>query len=255
MGPICQNTNPFFNISTTPTCETEIFTKSSPYKCKIHLTINNYPPWTALTKHYGWIYATPTPQTINLNCPKNLQITIDIQNIGILQTKPEFEIKSINLPQPQSKNFIFLDKPITSVNTNVSISSAATYLKIHLKGIKNKIKTLLEIGEKEDIPPSFLNYEIFFSKQLETEKNPIFYINNINFTDYILIVIIIMILPIAVLLLKVSLRLRKLGIKLKQNKTKLKQNESENLKNAKTQLSNATVPLLDNLNFNFNNQL
>ena len=103
MGPICQNTNPFFNISTTPTCETEIFTKSNPYKCKIHLSINNYPPWTALTKHYGWIYATPTPQTINSNCPEKLRITIDIQNIGILQTKPECEIKSINLPQTQRK--------------------------------------------------------------------------------------------------------------------------------------------------------
>ena len=87
MGPICQNTNPFFNISKTPTYETEISTKSNPYKYKIHLIINNYPPWTTLTKHYVWIYATPTPQTINLNCPKKLQITIDIQNIGILQRK------------------------------------------------------------------------------------------------------------------------------------------------------------------------
>ena len=65
------------------------------------------------------------------------------------------------------------------MNTNVSIFSAATFLKIHLTGIENKIKTLLEIGEKEDIPLSFLNNEIFTSKQLETEKKPIFYIFSI----------------------------------------------------------------------------
>ena len=130
-----------------------------------------------------------------MNCPKKLQITIDIQNIRILQTKPECEIKSINLPQPQSKNFIFLDKSITSVNTNVSIFSAATFLKIHVKDIENKMKTLLEIGEKEEIPLSFLKYKIFTPKQLKTKKKPIFYINNINFTVYILITIIIMILP------------------------------------------------------------
>ena len=141
------------------------------------------------------------------------------------------------------------------MNTNVSIFSAATFLKIHLKDIENKIKTLLEIGEKEDIPLSFLKYEIFTLKQLETKKKPIFYINNINFTDYILITIIIMILPMPVLLLKMFLRLRKLGIKLKEKIAKLKQSGSENLKNAKTQLSNATVPLLNNRNFNFHKQL
>ena len=71
--------------------------------------------WTALIKNYGWIYATPTPQAINLNCPEKLQITIHIQNVGILQTEPECKIKSMNLPHLQNKNLIFLDKSMTLI--------------------------------------------------------------------------------------------------------------------------------------------
>ena len=142
---------------------------------------------------------------------------------------------------------------MTSINTNVFFSSAATFLKIHFKDVENKIKILLEIGKKEDIPLSFLKHEIFTSKQLEMNTKTIFYIKNIYFTDYILITIIIIILLMSVLLLIVFLKIKKLEIKLKQSVTKLKQNENENSKNATTQLSNATVALLKNLNVNFSN--
>ena len=105
---------------------------------------------------------------------------------------------------------------MTSINTNVSFSSAATFLKIYFKDIKNKIKTLLEIGKKEDIPLSFFKHEIFTSKHLGMNTKPIFDIKNINFHDYILITIIMIILLMSVLLPVVFIQIKKLEKKIKK---------------------------------------
>ena len=99
----CHPPHSIYSTQNNPICETSMFIKSQPYKCKTFISFNEYPFLTPLLSHRGWLYSTILPKQIFLSCSKNSKTLITLQGIGILQIEFDCNLDS-SIPYYNIKN-------------------------------------------------------------------------------------------------------------------------------------------------------
>ena len=52
----CPPPHSIYSTQNNPICETSMFIKSQPYKCKTFISFSKYPLLTPLLSHRGWLY-------------------------------------------------------------------------------------------------------------------------------------------------------------------------------------------------------
>lgn len=85
---ICDNNQPIFEINALKTCESQLLLEPNEKAldlCDIRLKINTKTYWKQVTTLGGWLFSTPSQETMTITCPDNYERRIKISGFGLLR--------------------------------------------------------------------------------------------------------------------------------------------------------------------------
>ena len=196
-----------------PTCETDYLLNLKPRKCNFYIGFSNFPLLSPLEMHHGWFYASVFSKHIQLHCPNNIKIQIEIQNTETLQIAPDCYLKIEKTIISQNKFQNYNSQRLTNYKLNHSISLYKIAPFLYKLDIN---QTFEHTNNHPDIPlylyENQLTNSIKKSQNSDTLKEIQTYTQKeiqtlILLTNIILTIIILIIL---ILTIKENLKLRKL---------------------------------------------